>query len=111
MTLGIVNNKKSTRMMVKRSTTGRRSPDYSDINDGATVDKSDMMHLKTEIIRQLKADQQQNGPSQYPTPKITIDIPEGANTPEIESMVRNELSRNMTKTMQLSADNLYGRGG
>jgi len=56
LTLGVVNNKKSTRM-VKRSSTGRRSPDYSDINEGAKVDKSDMMHLKTEIIRQLKADQ------------------------------------------------------
>jgi len=52
MTLEIVNNKKSKGIMGKRgSTGGRRSPDYSDINEGATVDKSDMMHLKTEIIR------------------------------------------------------------
>jgi len=53
----------------------------------------------------------QSGPSQFPKPRITIDIPEGAITPEIESMVRNELSRNHITSMQLSADNVYGRGG
>jgi len=51
----------------------------------------------------------QTGPSQYP-PRMEIEFPEGASTPEIETMVRNELSKNMSNKMQQSADYLYGRG-